>query len=362
MATFRKSEGKNLAQAMRRSHRYCAVRYPAALRQAANAAPNGARLLRERQFTWPSGTVIRYWFYDRPAAWAGAPEQQDVVRKAFRIWARLGLGITFEEVADRKQAQVRIAFLQDDGSWSYVGKDVLTRRRDSRTMNFGWDLLEDPEEGLNTALHEIGHTLGFPHEHQNPFAGIEWNEEAVYRQMAKPDNNWDRATTFANILQKIQVADVDGSKWDPNSIMHYAFEKGLIVKPAKYAAGLVPAGGLSRRDRQWARSLYPPVARAAARPVLKAFQTTALGLAAGQQRDFAFRAEATRMHTFRVVGDAEVAMSLFRKGAEEGRPLAGSASAAATSVKAGLQAGESYVLRVRMRRAGAQAKPAVMVA
>lgn len=355
------NEGRNLAQVVRR-HRYCAVRYPAALRQAANAAPNGARLLRERQYTWPVGSVIRYWFYDRPAAWAGAAQQRDVVRKAFGIWAKLGLGIRFEEVGERRQAQVRIAFLQGDGSWSYVGTDVLTRRPDSRTMNFGWDLLDDPDEGLDTALHEIGHTLGFPHEHQNPFAGIVWDEEAVYRAMARPDNNWDRPTTYANILQKIQVADVDGSRWDPNSIMHYAFEKGLILKPAKYARGLTPAGGLSRRDRQWARALYPPVAPAAARPVLHPFRTTALGLVAGQQRDFAFRAQATRMHTFRIVGDAEVAMALFRKGAEAGRPLAGSAGTAAASVKATLNAGETYVLRVRLRRAPPDSMPGVMVA
>ena len=46
-----------------------------------------------------------------------------------------------------------------------------------RTMNFGWDLTTS--YGHDTALHEIGHTLGFPHEHQNPTAGIVWNEPAV---------------------------------------------------------------------------------------------------------------------------------------------------------------------------------------
>ena len=31
-------------------------------------------------------------------------------------------------------------------------------------MNFGWDLTQPGE--IDTALHEIGHTIGFPHEHQ----------------------------------------------------------------------------------------------------------------------------------------------------------------------------------------------------
>jgi len=40
--------------------------------------------------------------------------------------------------------------------------------------------------GLDTAVHEIGHSLGFPHEYQNPKAGIVWNEEAVYAALGQP--------------------------------------------------------------------------------------------------------------------------------------------------------------------------------
>ena len=43
-----------------------------------------------------------------------------------------------------------------------------------------WNL--NGEYGLSTALHEIGHTLGLPHEHMSPFAGIEWDRNAVYSQ------------------------------------------------------------------------------------------------------------------------------------------------------------------------------------
>ncbi|WP_265939207.1 M12 family metallopeptidase [Bacillus thuringiensis] len=45
-------------------------------------------------------------------------------------------------------------------------------------MNFGWYITRNPSE-IDTAIHEIGHTLGFPHEHQNTKSGIEWDEEAV---------------------------------------------------------------------------------------------------------------------------------------------------------------------------------------
>ena len=29
-------------------------------------------------------------------------------------------------------------------------------------------------------LHELGHVIAMEHEHQNPFAGIKWHEQAVY--------------------------------------------------------------------------------------------------------------------------------------------------------------------------------------
>jgi hypothetical protein len=147
-----------------------------------------------------------------------------------------------------------------------VDTDALNQPRDQPTMNFGWSLTEDPVEGLDTALHEIGHALGFPHEHQNPIAGIEWNEEAVYRSLAAPPNRWSRATTFRNIIEKIAPDTVTGSSWDPNSVMHYPFEAGLILRPERYRRGLTPRGGLSARDRKWVRHFYPPIEAKAKRP------------------------------------------------------------------------------------------------
>ena len=61
--------------------------------------------------------------------------------------------------------------------------------------------------------------IGMEHEHQNPFAGIVWHEQAVYDSLAKPPNSWDHATTFHNILEKLTPQQVQGSAWDPDSIM-----------------------------------------------------------------------------------------------------------------------------------------------
>lgn len=108
----------------------------------------------------------------------------------------MGIGLSFQEVSSRTEAEIRIGFLKGDGSWSKgLGRAILNNGTNDRTMNFGWDITRTPRE-IDTAIHEIGHSLGFPYEHQNPNAGIIWDEEKVYTQLAKPPNEWSREKTF----------------------------------------------------------------------------------------------------------------------------------------------------------------------
>ena len=349
------------------SPRYCAARYPAPLEFARGVDPNRARLIEQTKDKWMNGTTIHYWFFDKPGKWTAAESQKKVVREAFKRWKALGIGLDFAEVANSDDADVRIAFDQTDGSWSYIGTDVRTKRSDRRTMNFGWSLTEDPSEGMDTALHEIGHTLGFPHEHQNPFAGIVWNEPAVYKSLAAPPNRWSRATTYHNIIEKIPPDTVQGSSWDPNSIMHYPFEAGLIEKPVKYRNGLTPAGGLSSRDRKWAFKFYPKLKGAAkTRPKaeLRLLESKSLTLSPGQQAEYRFRPDATRSYEIRTFGAADTIVALYEKKGAKLAQIAedddsGTDKNAHLVVK--LKAGVDYVVRVRLRYKKAKAQTALMV-
>jgi hypothetical protein len=238
------------------AQRYCALPNVPPRTFDPSVSPDRVRLIRLIAKKWVNGTKLRYYFFESGPYSAGN-EQKDIVRQGFEVWKNVGIGIKFEEVRNISEAEIRIGFLQGDGSFSYVGRDVIDiPGQGERTMNFGWDLRTDPR-GVDVPVHEIGHTLGFPHEHQNPFAGIVWNEEPVYTYFGGPPNDWPRSRTYNNILRKLDPGEVEGSQWDPNSIMSYAFPAGLIERPDQYRNGLTPAGGLSELDIRQTRLFTP---------------------------------------------------------------------------------------------------------
>jgi hypothetical protein len=312
---------------------------------------------------WLNHTVLHYYFFGNgdgsPVAWAVPEDQRAAVRKAFDTWKGLGLGLEFVEVTTTTEAEVRIGFDQGDGSWSYVGKDILAQPQIERTMNFGWDLTTD--YGTTTALHEIGHTLGMPHEHQNPNAGIVWDEEAVYRFLGGPPNNWPRETTFNNVLRKLDPLEVTGSEWDWKSVMEYAFPGGLILQPAAFTTGVHPPGGLSDLDKQYMLAWYP--GDGDAHPKLAPFVSMPTVLAPGGQADYIVEPPGTRRYTIATFGESDSMLGLFEVIDGSPRFVAGdddSGEDRNAQISTRLFEGRHYVVRVRCYYSGKSATTAVM--
>lgn len=291
---------------------------------------------------WLNGTELTYCFVE------GAKSQRTVVKKAFAKWKSLKIGLTFVEVTDPQEALIRIGFDHSDGSWSYVGRDNLTIPKDERTMNFGWDLAAD-DYGMSTALHEIGHAIGFEHEHQSPFSGIEWNKAAVYKEFTGPPNKWTKSQIDSNIIAKLPANKVKGSTWDPDSIMEYEFGPGLVATPEAYQDGIYPSGALSKLDIAGVRSFYPGKAGNPAK--LGVNKSAAITAVSGGQDEFTFVAPSTRKYTFQTTGELDTVMVVSEKVGTKLYYLAGDDDGGTeknAKVELPLVKGRTYVAKVRV--------------
>lgn len=189
-----------------------------------NSVPRAAF---ERAKLWRNGITLRVAFMD------GTPDQHELVRRHAAQWSTHG-NIKFDFV-NNANPQLRITFDENDGAWSYIGRDCESIPRSQPTMNLGWQ-----DEGV--ILHEFGHTIGMIHEHQNPQGGIKWNKPNVYRDLGLPPNNWDQQTVDHNMFETYDRDQVNATKVDKLSIMLYSIPKtwttdGFSSKPNDILSG-----------------------------------------------------------------------------------------------------------------------------
>jgi hypothetical protein len=159
-----------------------------------------------------------------------------------RIQPIVNLDISF--VDNPTDADVRISFDPDGGCWSLVGTDHLLEKKNA-TMNFGWF-------DVATIIHEFGHVIGLVHEHQNPKGKkIMWDEKKVI-EWAKESQGWNEETTRQNIINKYNKNSINGSDFDPLSIMLYFFPASLTTNNI----GTEQNFRLSGQDVIWIDKMY----------------------------------------------------------------------------------------------------------
>jgi hypothetical protein len=248
--------------------------------------------------TWMNGSTLRVRFI------GGTPNDQAIAREQAGWWQRAAnLKFDFNDAPD---AEIRIAFDPNDGAWSYVGSDCRKIPLNQPTMNLGF------LDGGTTA-HEFGHAIGLAHEHQNPRGGIQWNDQVVIQELAKSPNFWDETTTRHNVLEKYSVDQINGTEFDPESIMLYFFpaswtRNGIGTKSNEVLSGM---------DKQFVAGakMYPRTGTTAASAIaleVNAKRRTAASIGKfGEEDLYCFDAARDGRYRIDTRGPTDVVMKLF---------------------------------------------------
>jgi hypothetical protein len=257
-------EGKELAEQQLRSHSLKDANLKAAFKVAS---------------IWKQ-PIINIHFMD------GTQKQKDWVKKVINEQLAPHIGkIKLVWDAPRATSDIRISFAIPNQAWSYVGTDALHIPKSEPTMNLGWlddDVQFDAEPYKNTGqvvLHEFGHAMGMIHEHQNPKNNaINWNKPVVYEELQR-SNGWSPEQVNENMFRKYgdkqmcakvralpaydgQAEDikgycegdeVNGSEYDPTSVMHYWYPPRWILSGN---ANIPVNTTLSELDKTWLRNFY----------------------------------------------------------------------------------------------------------
>ena len=230
---------------------------------------------------WPQNSTVTIGFLDNPTAanqrtpmeamekigrnidplqkvLANAPLKdavKTVVHK--RIQPLVNLKLKFVEDSKAHSADIRITFKDSNASWSSVGTD--SARYSSKnckskgnascvqpSMNLGWF-------DVGTYIHEFGHAIGMIHEHQNPHGkSIDWNVPKLMDYMERTQG-WDKEQVEINVIDHYNINQINGSKFDPLSVMLYFFPASLTNNDE----GTRQNFSLSGIDAEWISKSYP---------------------------------------------------------------------------------------------------------
>lgn len=189
----------------------------------------------------------------------GTIEQRREVMRCCEDWMNYA-NITFTQISSTANAKVRVLFENQDNpnifsGWSYMGTACLDHPKNEETVHLKVGNDVKNKAFLSTVRHELGHVLGFHHEHQSPNAKIVFNESVIKNELRK--DNPGKSDDYIQDLYDTNYKRYEKaylytySAYDPSSIMHYSFTAEEADK--EYSLNLY----FSAKDKKAAGELYP---------------------------------------------------------------------------------------------------------
>jgi hypothetical protein len=235
---------------------------------------------------WPAGSTVSVCFFDRDA------ELRGVFAEAASDWTRIA-NIRFDfgqppgyRTCDAVEpSDIRVKFRAGSGlsiaaGSSSVGTLGLDLAPSKPTLHIGLAPLPGkprrPFADMRPIiLHEMGHALGLPHEHQHPqspcVAEYRWKDLCTARQArVAQDATLMEAHKYASqlraqMLPRSDPIDAGLPPYDADSIMHYRFPARLLTNGQKSACLSRAPRTLSAGDAARMAILYPKDAAEQAR-------------------------------------------------------------------------------------------------
>jgi hypothetical protein len=194
------------------------------------------------------GVHLTVGFLDNPPA-----DLRARILQHMNAWSQ-SANVQFVESPTNPDVRVTRAGGATGGYWSYVGTDVKMIPAGQPTMNLEGFTMNTPESEFHRVVrHEIGHTMGFPHEHMRRqiVAKIDPNKAIAYFRRTQ---GWSKAQVQAQVLTAIEDSSLLGTpNADPSSIMCYQLP-GSIMKDGQPVVGGLD---IDASDFAFAASIYP---------------------------------------------------------------------------------------------------------
>lgn len=203
-----------------------------------------ARGLADNYYLWNNGQDLKVKFL------SGSTTLQETVAKIAKEWEQFAnLRFDFISTGD---ADIRINLDSKGGHNSMIGTLAGSINQSEKTMNFDTTDFRSYDAMRRTVLHEFGHAIGLLHEHYSPVAGIPWNKEVVYKELAQ-SQGWDKQTVDVNLFQEYKISYTNGTLYDRASIMHYP----VLARWTTNGYAVAWNNNLSTGDKSLISTLYP---------------------------------------------------------------------------------------------------------